>query len=379
VAALTRRRFRFLPLVGNEFLKPLHRASTFVMLGLVVLVGLIGILAGYLQQTLGAQASDAGGGMTDEQILIQRIRQEKDTIALEGEYLRSLEETGSYGSSGYGGEAVGQVAPTLPPDQLKMEIENLRQSLAGWQQNLLLDQYCLDHGLPADESSTALGFAAAQGWIVQLLTLFAVVLASIGVASEFSGGTIRLLLTRPFRRWKILLSKYFGVYGLTLGMLVLSVGIALFGGVLLRGFTSSPYLTVVDGAVHATPMIWIVVARFALASVDLLLISTMAFMIASVFRTSGLSIGLSLFLMFVGGTVTAVLNSMGKALDIPALSTIAKFSMFSYTDLSPFVLRREAFAAAPEVSLGFAVAVLSVYYVVFLAIAFMGFTKRDVA
>jgi ABC-2 type transport system permease protein len=374
VAESSRARSRFLPLVGNEFVKPMQRISTFVMFGIVVLVGFLGILVNSLMQT-SVTTDQNGAPLTDRQVLTARIQQEKEVLQRQQENLASLLDKGSYES------VIGDDTPqpTLAPDELAEAIASTRLGITSAQQDLAIDQYRLDHDLPQSEDSTALGYASSQGWIVQLLTVFAVVLASVGVASEFTGGTIRLLLTRPFRRWKILLSKYVGVYLVTLCLLVLSVGIALLGGVLLRGPTSSPYLTVVRGAVHATPMFWIVLVRFALASVELLLISTMAFMIASVFRTSGLSIGLSLFLMFIGGTVTSAMAALGKTYDIAILRTLAKFSMFAYTDLSPYVLRRDLFSTAPEVPLAFAAAVLAVYYLVFVSIAFLGFSKRDVA
>ncbi len=371
---MNRARFRFLPLVGNEFIKPMQRISTFVMFGIVVLVGFLGILVSSLTQTTGATDSN-GSPLTDRQILTDRIQQEQQAIQRQQSNLASLLDKGVYES------IVGndRLQPTLAPDELKTAIAETRFVISSSGQYLSIDQYRLDRGLPQSEDSTALGYAASQGWIVQLLTVFAVVLAAVGVASEFTGGTIRLLLTRPFRRWKILLSKYIGVYLIALCLLFLSVGIALLGGVMLRGFTSSPYLTFVNGAVHATPMIWIVLLRFALASVELLLISTMAFMIASVFRTSGLSIGLSLFLMFIGGTVTSAMANLGKSYDIPILQTLAKFSMFAYTDLSPYILRRDMASTVPEGSLLFAVTVLVFYYFAFVSIAFLGFSKRDVA
>ena len=44
-----------------------------------------------------------------------------------------------------------------------------------------------------------------------LCTIFSVVVASDSVAGEFSWGTIKLLLIRPWSRSKILLSKYIAV------------------------------------------------------------------------------------------------------------------------------------------------------------------------
>ena len=50
--------------------------------------------------------------------------------------------------------------------------------------------------------------SAGIGSIVVLLT---VIVAAGIVASEFSQGTIKMLLSRPVKRWKILTSKYLTV------------------------------------------------------------------------------------------------------------------------------------------------------------------------
>ena len=44
--------------------------------------------------------------------------------------------------------------------------------------------------------------------VLSLVTIFAVIIAADSVAGEFSTGTIKLLLIRPWSRSKILLSKY---------------------------------------------------------------------------------------------------------------------------------------------------------------------------
>src|SRR6478609_844788 len=57
------------------------------------------------------------------------------------------------------------------------------------------------------------------GGTVLLLT---VIVAAGIVASEFSQGTIKMLLTRPVKRWKILLSKFLTVN--LFGMVLMLIG-----------------------------------------------------------------------------------------------------------------------------------------------------------
>ena len=81
--------------------------------------------------------------------------------------------------------------------------------------------------------------------VISLIALFAIVMGGGIVANEFSEGTIKLLLIRPSKRWKILLSKYISVIGYTLLMLlVLLVVSFLLGGILFsfKG-AGTPFLT----------------------------------------------------------------------------------------------------------------------------------------
>ncbi len=52
-------------------------------------------------------------------------------------------------------------------------------------------------------------------------------------------------------------------------------------------------------------MVIYLINYYGLASIEMIMMATMAFMISSVFRNSSLAIGLSLFLMFMGGQLTA--------------------------------------------------------------------------
>ena len=56
--------------------------------------------------------------------------------------------------------------------------------------------------------------------MLSLVTLFTVIVGAGIVAAEFSQGTIKMLLTRPVNRWKILTSKYITtmLFGLVFGV-----------------------------------------------------------------------------------------------------------------------------------------------------------------
>lgn len=192
--------------------------------------------------------------------------------------------------------------------------------------------------------------------------IFTVVIASDAVAGEFGWGTIKLLLIRPWSRSKILLSKYISMVLFSL------VGTALFVAVGLTAsliFSSSHSDTSSNMAwTPAQYSFLVLLCQY----VWLFIIATLAFMVSSVFRASGLAIGLSLFITFAGDIITAILN--------PERYSWAKFLIFPHMNLNGYILSD---TGPGGVSLGFSIGVLAVYYVVFMAVSWLVFCKRDVS
>ncbi|WP_342564507.1 ABC transporter permease subunit [Paenibacillus sp. FSL R7-0345] len=196
-----------------------------------------------------------------------------------------------------------------------------------------------------------------------LNTIFTVVIASDAVAGEFSWGTIKLLLIRPWSRSKILLSKYISM--ILFSLLSTAVLVAF-------GYASSLIFSGQDTSDVTNLMSW-TPAEYSLMDllcryIELFLTAALAFMVSSVFRASGLAIGLSLFIMFTKNIFVQIFN--------PERFEWAKYLIFTHMDLRGYLLSD---TGPGGVSLGFSVAVLAAYYVLFLAVSWFVFSKRDVA
>ena len=64
--------------------------------------------------------------------------------------------------------------------------------------------------------------------------------------------------------------------------------------------TAVPYLNYFDGEITEQNMALHLVIFYAMKSINMIMLATMAFMISAVFRNSSLAIGLSIFFMFTG-------------------------------------------------------------------------------
>ena len=204
--------------------------------------------------------------------------------------------------------------------------------------------------------------SAGIGSIVVLLT---VIVAAGIVASEFSQGTIKMLLSRPVKRWKILTSKYLTV--ILFGILLMLIGfvVSIICAFLFFQSGSGQELVwngkeVVEASVWGNGL-YMLLLSFG----NVFVTATFAFMIGSVFRSSSLAIGLSLFIYFMGSTVVMILSQY----------EIVKYIVFTHMDLTIY---QSDFRIVEGMTMPFSLAVLAVYLVVFLVISYTTFIKRDI-
>ncbi|XID96215.1 ABC transporter permease [Paenibacillaceae bacterium WGS1546] len=213
-------------------------------------------------------------------------------------------------------------------------------------------------------------YVNSSAGLVMLVTMLTVIVAADMIAAEFSWGTIKLLLIGPASRTKIMLSKYVSTMGFALLLLAILFAAAFLAGGVLQGFggLSNPHLTVgADGLVQESSMIVNSLQKFGYAAVSLIMYVTLAFMISAAFRSSSMAIAFSLLFMLVGNTVTAILSGYEWV----------KYLLFANIDLSQYL--PGASPIHPEMTLGFSIAMLVAYYVVFQLVSWLLFTKRDVA
>ncbi|KGL40080.1 hypothetical protein BMT55_05045 [Listeria newyorkensis] len=214
-----------------------------------------------------------------------------------------------------------------------------------------------------------------------MVALFSIVVASAVVSSEFSYGTIKLLLIRPYQRWQILLSKYIVVlmYAvlLTLFTVVMSYVI---GGILTSFGSLTQDISAVNpnysenGDITNAGQTAINAIGYQLGyfSIQLIFSTSIAFMVSSLLRSQALAVGIGLFLLFI--------NSIAGGI---TLMLVEQFQWFKYIFMAPlYYVSMHANGLGMDVkglSPGLAIGVLSVYYIIFMALSFVFFQKRDVS
>ncbi|GAB3071338.1 ABC transporter permease [Salinicoccus sesuvii] len=231
------------------------------------------------------------------------------------------------------------------------------------QNNYLLENDIRPYGYHAGS------FVLENVFTSSLVSLFVIIIAGGIVANEFRWGTIKQLLIRPISRSKILLSKYIALLLFTFFTVVFLLVVNTIVGAIFYGVPVINPEVIVDrpDGMESNTLLSEIFMQYGFRVLNIIVLATFGFMISSIFRSSALAIGLSMFLMFIGTTVAQAMSQYEWS----------KYILFANTDLSvyfsPFGPIRE------EMTIGFSIAVIAVYMIVFIVAAWSIFTKRDVA
>ncbi|MFS0780917.1 ABC transporter permease [Bacillus sp. 1P06AnD] len=248
--------------------------------------------------------------------------------------------------------------------------QNMKEDPSGeeyYKQQIALNEYHIQHNIEPNEDN-AWSFINTMVPVIDFVAILTIIVAAGIVASEFSTGTIKLLLIRPASRVKILLSKYAAVILFSIFMLLLTFVVSLLVGLIFFGTGDvGPYLSYRDGAVVESSQFLHALFAYLLSSIGLFMLTTMAFMISAAFRSSSLAIGISIFLLLMGSTITGFL---AMKFEWAKYILFANLNLNSYLDGTPFI---------EGMTMSFSIIMLVVYFVIFHLIAFLVFTKRDVA
>ncbi|MDQ1914071.1 ABC transporter permease [Paenibacillus sp. GD4] len=270
----------------------------------------------------------------------------------------------------------------------------LEQRIAGWENRLnsartseeqrkelevriAQQRYYLEHNVnPSEPGAPTFVRGFVENSIQLLLPLMMMVIASDLVSSEHSGGTVKVLLTRPQRRWRILLSKYAALllsvsFIITLFALLSTViAGAVFG---FQGW-SAPVLTgfgITDGkldtsGVQLIPQGQFIFMEFGLAWFVAMVVATITFMLSVLIRSTAAGMGIMLACLIAGMILQPMVASWESA----------KYLFMVNLELIDYLVD-----AAPPVegmTLGFSMSVLAAWGAAALLVAFVSFTRRDV-
>lgn len=211
------------------------------------------------------------------------------------------------------------------------------------------------------------------GWL--LLPLLIMVITIDIVSGERSEGTIKLLLTRPVKRWKILLSKYIAV-NLLISFLIILYGLMayLISGIVFsfKGW-SVPILTgfqvqngtLMTNNVQLIPQWEYILMAFGLAWFACMIIGTLSFMVSVLVRTTPAAMGIMLAALITGSVLSGLATSWSGA----------KYFFSVNLDLTDYLSGQ--LPLIDGLNMEFSLIILSVWGFFGILVAFIVFVKQD--
>ncbi|MFC7440857.1 ABC transporter permease subunit [Laceyella putida] len=243
--------------------------------------------------------------------------------------------------------------------------------------NIQQQQYYLDHDInPTAPGAPTFVRKFAEDAITLFFPLLVVILAADIVSSEHAGGTIKLLLTRPVSRWKILLSKYIALLLSVSLMLLLTIVLGyLLSGIIfgyngwslqvMIGFNQQGEHLNVDH-VQLIPQWKYILMAYGLAWFSCIAVATISFMVSVLMKNTASSMGVMLAAV-ISGSLLSQLAPNWSAL---------KYLAFTHLNLTDYLAGQPMMLE--NVTLPFSLTILGVWSVASLIVAFVSFTQRDV-
>lgn len=168
--------------------------------------------------------------------------------------------------------------------------------------------YSIKHNENFDGSGAKTSLNSSFG-IISFLCILSVVIAGSIVSSEFSKGTIRLLVIRPNKRWKILLSKFLAMIIVTLISVLITIGVCIIANGIVYGFEDYLVnsLVINNGQITEVNFIIYSIKQALILSIPVFFVGTLAFMLSTITNNTALSVGIGIFVMFGSTLVLQIL------------------------------------------------------------------------
>jgi ABC-2 type transport system permease protein len=238
-------------------------------------------------------------------------------------------------------------------------------------------QYSLDHGFDPNAlngPAFCRNFINASSFL--LVPLLVTLFASDLVSSELSEGTIKILVTRPVRRWKVLAAKTLALFScVTLTLVACALfsyavsGIAFgyrgWGAPILTGFRWNGG-TLDVSSVRELPLWHDALRVYGLGWFSALSVGCLALLLSVLFRSTAAAMG-TMLAALVAGTI---LPRVAEGWDFSRYIFVTNLPLPDYYSGSP--------PPVEGMTLAFSAANLALWAFAALVTAFLVFTRRDI-
>lgn len=218
-----------------------------------------------------------------------------------------------------------------------------------------------------------------RGYSTGTIFILISIMVSIIVAKEFTTGTIRLLMIRPVKRWKILIAKFLSILILTLIMTIIAYTALILSVGIMYSFESfkAPVLDIVNGIVVEKNLILESIKYTLLTLISTFSLISIALALAVFSRSPAATIATSLAIYFGSFLLNIeMLNAPKKWMQYTIIPYI-DFSNFNGNEMYSMIIQNNIkFGLDMTVERG--VITFLVLSIILIAISIIRFNKMDI-
>ncbi|PWL51392.1 MAG: ABC transporter permease [Clostridium cadaveris] len=269
-----------------------------------------------------------------------------------------------------------QISRGMTYETYKKDFEDKQKKI---KEEIELNWYSLKNEVPQIKFQKDARSSVDQLYLmyVSVIIVVSIIIAGGIVSSEFSTGTVRLLMIRPVSRWKFLFSKLMAVLIVGYTTLILSVGMLIISSGITYGFKGfgTNVISFVGGSIVEKNYIASIIPKLMFSSISLIFIIAVAITLSTITRNTALSVGLTMMMYLGSSPATLMLTGLN-------MKWVTK-TIFPYMNLSNFYgdsiivgMIKQQFGVNLDPNFG--AAYLLIFAAILLAISFISFVKRDV-
>ena len=248
-----------------------------------------------------------------------------------------------------------------------------KYSITTSQKNAAIAKYAIENGVDVnnmgDSRGMVLNIFSEYSWIILIIV---VMISGSIVSDEFSKGTIKLLLVKPYNRSKILASKFIvSMLMLPISLIVILLMQTVIGG-LFFGFSSFNIPAVIysfsSGSIQ-TMSIFSYIFLEALAYMpQILLLMTLAFAFSTIFTNTAVSVVLPI----MGTIASEIINALVIGYNVKIMRFFVTLN-WDFTDYMFGGINRFQY-----VNLPLSIIVCIVYFLIMVITTFIVFKNKDI-
>lgn len=243
-------------------------------------------------------------------------------------------------------------------------------------------EYRLEHNITKDYEKNMWWFFADNSfnWVFRFIILIVVLVGVFNVSSEYNNKTINMWLVSPYKRWKVLTSKYLAIIGYGAIILGIVLFMGLLSGIIIHGFdrvSSEAILYGVNGPYTISTALYSIVIVL-LKLVELIFSISLAFMISVLLKSVSFATITSIVTIFVISPVVLYGGKMMNYLNYLPFNHLDFRKFLDFGTILPNVNNDFDSIIIQGFTPTIAALIIMVYISMFMSITYGVFCKRDV-